>query len=86
MVAREITLQLPDNLAREAEANGLLTTESIEALLREEIKRRRVEKLFVAADRLADLDLSPLTEEEMEAEIQAARDESRNLRRIRTTV
>ncbi len=75
MVAREIILQLPDNLAREAEANGLLTTESIEVLLREEIKRRRVGKLFAAADRLADLDLPPLTEAEVEAEIQAARKE-----------
>jgi hypothetical protein len=56
-------------LAREAEANGLLTPESIESLLREEIKRRRVNALFAAADRLADLNSAPLTEAEVEAEI-----------------
>ncbi|HEV7796569.1 MAG TPA: hypothetical protein VGO73_00320 [Pyrinomonadaceae bacterium] len=60
---------MPDGLAREAEANGLLTPESIESLLREEIKRRRVNALFAAADRLADLNSAPLTEAEVEAEI-----------------
>lgn len=68
----EIVLTLPDNLALEAEANGLLKPESIAALLRAEIRRRRVNKLFAAADRLSDLD-QPLTEAEVEAEIDAAR-------------
>ncbi|MBD0340358.1 MAG: hypothetical protein ICV61_05515, partial [Microcoleus sp. Co-bin12] len=43
------------------------------ALLREEIRRRRVNQLFEAADRLANLDVPPLTEAEVEAEIEAAR-------------
>lgn len=68
----EIVLTLPDNLAREAEANGLLRSESIAALLRAEIRRRRVNRLFAAADRLADVD-QPLTETEVETEILAAR-------------
>lgn len=72
MSSVEIKLDLPDNLAREAEANGLLEPEAIESLLREEIRRRRVNKLFDAADRLAALD-APLTEAEVEAEIAAAR-------------
>jgi hypothetical protein len=33
----EVTLQLPDQLAREAEATGLLKPEAIEHLLRQEI-------------------------------------------------
>lgn len=69
----EIKLILPDSLAREAEANGLLTPESFESLLRAEIRRRRVNQLFEAADRLASLDMPPLTEAEIEAEIQAVR-------------
>jgi hypothetical protein len=79
----EVKLDLPDNLAREAEANGLLTPEAIESLLRAEIRRRRVNKLFDVADRLAALD-TPLTESEVEAEIAAVRqarhssDESRS--------
>lgn len=71
-MSTELKLILPDSLAREAEARGLLTPEAIEALLREEIRRRRVSQLFEAADRLANLD-APLTESEVEAEIEAAR-------------
>lgn len=70
----EVVLILPDKLAREADANGLLKPESIAAMLRAEIRRRRVNKLFATADRLAGLD-QPLTEEEVEAEIAAARKE-----------
>jgi hypothetical protein len=77
MAAREIKLNLPDILAREAEESGLLTPQSIEALLRAEIRRRRVDCLFEAADRLAALDLPPLTEAEVEMEIQAVRSERR---------
>jgi len=69
----EVVLNLSDNLAKEAEANGLLKPEFIESLLRAEIRRRRVNKLFAAADRLADLELPPLTEAEVEAEIIKAR-------------
>jgi len=73
----EIILELPEHLAREAEANGLLKPEFIASLLRAEIRRRKVNKLFAAADRLADLD-EPLTEAEIEAEIAAARKERRS--------
>jgi hypothetical protein len=76
-VSAELKINLPDGLAREAEANGLLTPESIELLLREELKRRRVNGLFAAADRLADSELPPLTDAEMEAEIFAARQSRR---------
>lgn len=72
-MSTELKLTLPDNLAREAEASGLLTAEAIEALLREEIRRRRVEQLFSAADRLANLDMRPLTQSEVEAEIDTIR-------------
>ena len=72
----EILLTLPDNLAREAEANGLLRPEFIASLLRTEIRRRRINKLFAAADRLADLD-EPITDEEIETEIAASRRERR---------
>lgn len=73
----ELKLILPDSLAREAEVSGLLTPESIEALLRAEIRRRRVNKLFAAADRMAALD-PPLTEAEIEAEIATARQSRRS--------
>lgn len=74
----EIKLDLPESLAREAEASGLLTPQSIEALLRAELRRRRANQLFEAADRLAALAEPPLTEAEIEVEIQAARRERRH--------
>ena len=77
-VELELKLTLPGSLVREAEASGLLTSQALEALLREEVRRRRVSQLFEAADRLAAL--PPLTEAEVEAEIQAARAERRSSR------
>ena len=72
-VQLELTITLPASLAREAEAQGLLTSSMLEALLREEVRRRRVGHLFDAAEQLAALPLAPLTEAEVEAEIHAAR-------------
>jgi hypothetical protein len=72
----EVILNLPENLAQEAEASGLLKPELIASLLRAEIRRRRINKLFAAADRLADLD-EPITEAEIEAETAAARRDHR---------
>jgi hypothetical protein len=74
----ELTLQLPDTLAREAAARGLLASQGLETLLRAELQRQRTENFFAAADRLASVSLAPLTEAEVEAEIQAARAEKRN--------
>jgi hypothetical protein len=75
-VELELKLKLPGSLVREAEASGLLTSQALETLLREEVRRRRVAQLFEATDRLAAL--PPLTEAEVEAEIQAARAERRS--------
>jgi hypothetical protein len=77
MSQRTISLVLPDSLAREAEANGLLKPQVIEVLFREELRRRRVDRLFQMADQLVALAVPPLTEAEVEAEIQAARNARR---------
>ena len=76
-VQLEVRLSLPDSVAREAEANGLLNPESLEILVREELRKRRIDRLFDATDRLAALPLQPLTETEVEAEVQAARSRQR---------
>ncbi len=72
-VVIELTLDLPDSVAREAEAGGLLTSTALEALLRAELRRRRAAQFFEAADQLAALPLPPMSEAEVEEEIQAAR-------------
>jgi hypothetical protein len=73
MTTVEVQLTLPDHLAREVEASGLLAPEALERLLREEIRRRQVEQLFAAAERLAAVEEPPLTADEVAAEIEAAR-------------
>jgi hypothetical protein len=76
MTTLELNLALPDQLAREAEPNGLLQPEALERLLRDEIRRRTVGDLSDAADRWAPLPEPPLTGAELQAEIQAARTET----------
>lgn len=68
-----ITLQLPDSLVNEASATGLFEPSEIEKLIREELRRRRVDRLFETVDKLSNLDAPVLTEAEVEAEIQATR-------------
>jgi hypothetical protein len=69
----DLKLSLPEQLLKEAEEVGLLNPESMERLLREEIRRRRVDNLFAGADRLAALDLPILSDEEIAEEIRLAR-------------
>jgi hypothetical protein len=49
-MSTELKFTLPDNLAREAEASGLLTPEAIESLLRKEIRRRRIDRMYTAGE------------------------------------
>jgi hypothetical protein len=74
----EVKITLPDELAREAEESGLLTGDTLEAMVREALRRRRVDRLFETMDRLADVGLPRMTEAEIEAEIQKARGQRRS--------
>lgn len=76
-VQLDIRLSLPDSVAREAEAGGLLEPESMASLLREAVRKLRVDRFFEAADRLAVLPDPPMTEAEVEAEVQAVRSKRR---------
>jgi hypothetical protein len=69
----ELTVNLPDNLANEAEAAGLLTPQAIERLLREAVRRKAIDELFQAADQLAAANIPPMTMEEIQAEVDAVR-------------
>ncbi|MCC6667179.1 MAG: hypothetical protein IT375_25760 [Polyangiaceae bacterium] len=69
-----ITVSLPDDLAQAAKSAGLLKPEAIESLLREAMRKRQVDQLFATMDRLTALE-PKLTEEEIDAEIAAARAE-----------
>jgi len=73
----ELKLDLSETLAQEAKSKGLLESPAVERMLRAELKRSRVDQLFLAADRLAAQDPPPMTEAEVETEIQAARAQRR---------
>lgn len=77
MTTLHVKLDLPDPLAAEAQAAGLLTPEQLERMLREALRAKRVEKLASAREALAANPLPPMTAEEIEAEIDAYRAEVR---------
>ncbi len=77
MTTLQVKLELPDPLAAEAQAAGLLTPEQLERMLREALRARRAEKLAAAREVLAANPLPPMTPEEIQAEIDAYRAEVR---------
>ena len=72
-----LTLKLPRELAAEASQAGLLTSESLVALLKREVRHRRINNLFAATDRLDQKNTDILDIDEIAAEIAAARAERR---------
>ena len=68
-----LTIDLPDNLVKEAKNAGLLAPDAIEAMLRETLRRRAVNGLFTAADKLAAADFPPMTMDEIQEEVNAVR-------------
>ena len=69
----ELKVNLPDGLASEAKAAGLLTPQAIERLLREAVRSQAVNELFEAADRMAAANIAPMTLQEIQAEVNAVR-------------
>ena len=72
-----LEINLPDDLAEEAKAAGLLAPEAIEQMVREAIRRRAMEELKQAMDRMAAVDGPVMTPREIQEEIRAARVERR---------
>lgn len=77
MTSINLTIELPDVLARDAQRAGLLTSQSIADLLSAELRRKQVDRLFAVADDLANQGAPVLSAAEIEAEIEAARAERR---------
>lgn len=77
----ELTVKLPDHLAKEARAAGLLAPQAIEKLLREAIERRKqIDSFFATVERLRAANTPPMSEEEIQAEVDAVRAERRAAR------
>ena len=69
-----VQITLPDALAQEAQRAGLLTSTTIERMLRQQLKAQRVDELFTAMDRMAAVEEpAALSPEEVAEEIRAMR-------------
>lgn len=72
-----VRISLPEPLAEEAAKAGLLDSDKIEALLREQLRAQRLRRLRTTRAALAAKPLPPMTTEEIQAEIRAYRTEQR---------
>ena len=69
----ELTVKLPDELARQIRAAGLLDEAALEKVFREALRQQAAGELFAALDEIEAARLPPMTEAEIQAEIDAAR-------------
>ncbi len=81
MTTLEIKLSLPDGLANEARAAGLLTPEALEKLIAEALRRRAFDELLSVAGRVEAAGVPPMSMEEINAEVKAYRAERRRIAR-----
>lgn len=77
MTTLELKLNLPDRLAQDAAQMGLLDPDSLQSMLREAVRNRRIAQLAEARKRVADAGIAPLSLEEIQAEVAAYRSETK---------
>lgn len=72
----KIQIELPDATVQAAQAAGLLTPQALERLLSNALRKQHAaEYLLSVADEVAAIDATPMSMEEIDAEINAARKE-----------
>ena len=73
-----IQIELPEATAQAARAAGLLTPQALDRLLTDALRRQEAaDSLLSIADRVADAGIEPMSMEEINAEVKAARAERR---------
>ena len=73
MTTLELTLNLPDRLAQDAAQMGLLDPESLQTLLTEAVRSRRIAKLALARQRVSEAGIPPFSLDEIQEEVDAIR-------------
>ena len=68
-----IRITLPDKLAKTAKAEGLLSPQALEAMLRDALRRKAAPTLLEVAGRVADAKIPPMTMNEIQAEVDIVR-------------
>jgi len=69
----EITLNLPDELARRAKNEGLLSAKALQNMLENAMRRATGQRLLGVADQIHKADIAPMSEEKIVAEVRACR-------------
>jgi hypothetical protein len=73
-----VQINLPDQLAQEAQRAGLLSPARLEKWLRDQLRDQRVDELFLAMGRMADLkEPTAMSPEDVAQEIATMRAERR---------
>jgi Arc/MetJ-type ribon-helix-helix transcriptional regulator len=72
-----ITVSLPDELAQRAESAGLLSDDAIRQLLEDAMRRDAGRRLLQIADHLRAAGIPSMSDEEVAAEVRAARAQRR---------
>lgn len=73
MTLLQLKVEVPDRLAREAQAAGLLNAQAISKLLREAVRRRAGERLLAGAARATRTGSRPLSMRSIQKEVDAVR-------------
>jgi len=77
-IMTKIQIELPDATAKAAREAGLLTPQALDRLLTDAIRRRQAaDALLTIAERVAAAGVEPMSMEEINAEVKAARAERR---------
>lgn len=73
---KTIEIELPDAMAQAAQAAGLLTSQALERLLSDAMRRQQAAaRLLVIADEVAAAGIAPMSMDEINAEVKTARKE-----------
>lgn len=73
MTAIDLTLALPDNVARDAQAAGLLTSRALVRLVRDEMRRQAAARLVAGAERAVQAGGKPLSMAAIQREVASIR-------------
>lgn len=80
MTELELKLSLPDQIATQAREAGILTSESIERLVREAIRKAAAQRFIEYGKRLREPESHEISGAELESELKAVRAELREAR------
>jgi len=75
-----LEVKLSERLARDARKAGLLSAKVIEELLRDAIRKRAAQAFLAVAERVEAAGIPPMSEEEIQIEVNAVRKAKRQAR------